>query len=197
MSSGVYMLIDRSGSMTNQWKEVIGSINTYVENLQPETELFIAVFDSNGYDVVRRGTVAGFTKVSSEEFAPRGGTPLLDASARIMYRAFDDNHDKTILVIMTDGEENSSQKYKLSDVKYLTAQMEAKDWQVLFLGANFDNVREQATSYGLQGSKFMNMTTANFNDSMVAVAGASASYTSGLARSVDFSDADKAAAVKK
>lgn len=198
MSTGIYILLDRSQSMVSQWAEAVAAVNTYVEHIEDKTaKLFISVFDTQGYDVVRNTTVGHFSPIQPTEFGPRSGTPLLDAAARIMYRAFDDGHEKTILIIMTDGEENSSQKFKLSDVKYLIAQMERKEWQVLFLGANFDNVSEQATSVGLAGSKFMNMTTQNYTSSMIGLASNTSFYAAGTARGIDISDQDKAEAVRK
>lgn len=187
------MLVDRSGSMASTWNETIGSLNAYIKELANDTDLFVAVFDSNGYDVVRNGKVGELSAIKPNEFEPRGGTPLLDATARIMYRAFDDDHAKTVLVIMTDGEENSSQKYKKSDVTYLTQKMEAKEWQVIFLGANFDKVGDQATQYlGLASTKFTNRTTANFASSMADLGVKSMSYATGKARSIEISDEEKA-----
>lgn len=191
MSSGVYILVDRSLSMEKHWAETIGSLNAYTKELPAVTELFIAVFDSAGYDVVRKGKVFECAPIKPTEFAPRGGTPLLDASARIMHRAFDDNHDKTIVVFLTDGEENNSVKYKKSEVNYMRQKMEDKNWQVMFLGANFDQISDQAASYGSGITKSLNMVSGNFADTMTAFGAASASYTSGLTRSVDFSDDDK------
>jgi hypothetical protein len=194
--ANIYILLDRSQSMINQWAEAIGAINGYVEELTPETRVFLAVFDSIGYDVLRNTTAQIWQPISPTEVMPRGGTPLYDASARIMHRAFDDNAEKTVLVTMTDGDENNSKKYTHSDIKLLSQQFAAKGWQEVFLGANFKNVDIVASSRGLAESKYMNMSTLNFVSTMKGFAGSTVAYASGTSDSIDFTAAAKADAVK-
>lgn len=183
-----YILLDRSGSMSSLWKEALGSINGYVEGLPKDARVVMAIFDTIGYDVIRDTTVEDWKKLSSEEAEPRGGTPLFDASARMMWRIMDDRPDKAVFVTMTDGEENSSKNFKQADVKRMTTELEAKDYQVIFLGANFDKVGDTATQYGLKASKWTNITPLNLDTTMGVLSTASMNYMTGSTRSVDIND---------
>ena len=49
--------------------------------------------------------------------------------------------EHTIVVITTDGEENSSREYTLEKVKRLVKRMQEKhNWEFMFLGANIDAI---------------------------------------------------------
>ena len=191
--SNVYILLDRSGSMETQWKEALGSINGYVEELPAKTRVMLAVFDSNGYDVIRSTTAKEWKPVSREDASPRGGTPLFDASMRMMQRIEEDKPDRAVFVVMTDGEENQSQKYRQHEVKAMADKLRQKDYEVLFLGANFDKVGDTAAAYGAGSAKWMNMTTANMGDAMRGLGAMTASYTT-TGAAMNFTDDAKAKA---
>ena len=194
--SNVYILLDRSQSMVSQWKEALGSINGYVEELPGKTRVLLAVFDTVGYDVIRSTTAKDWKSVTNEDAMPRGGTPLFDASMRMMQRIEEDKAERAVFVVMTDGEENNSQKYKQHEVKAMADKLRAKNYEVLFLGANFDKVGDTASAYGATASKWMNISTNNLGDTMRGLATATASYTT-TGAAMNFSDADKAKAVGK
>lgn len=193
--SNVYILLDRSGSMESLWNEALGSINGYVEELPAKTKVMLAVFDSNGYDVLRSSTAKDWKNVHREEASPRGGTPLFDASMRMMQRIEEDKADRAVFVVMTDGFENASQKYRQADVKAMADKLRAKDYEIIFLGANFDKVGDTATAYGASSAKWMNITPGNLGDTMRGFATSTASYTT-TGAAMNFSDADKAKAGK-
>lgn len=190
----VYILLDRSGSMANLWDEAVGSINAYVEKLPKKTKVHMAVFD-NEYKVIRNTTAGEWKDVSDKDATPRGMTALFDASARIMQRAIDDNAEKTVVVVMTDGEENCSKNFKQSDVKALVSYLDEKKWEIVFLGANFDKVGEVAMSYGKGFDKFADMKSGNMRGFMSTnLAAATSAYVSGTSASINFSAEDKKAA---
>lgn len=187
----VYILLDRSGSMENLWDEALGSINGYVKALDENTNIMLAVFDSNGYDVLRDTTVKKWKSLSRDDAAPRGGTPLFDASARMMHRILDDNPEKAVFVVMTDGEENSSRNFRQTHVKQLTKELESKDYQVVFLGANFDKVGDSAAQYGLGAGKFMDMKAGSLHGTMTSTLAHSTMRYATTSQSINFTEADK------
>ena len=194
--SNVYILLDRSASMQTQWSEALGSINGYVDGLPGKTRVLLAVFDTVGYDVIRSTTAKEWKAVTNEDAAPRGGTPLFDSAMRMMQRIAEDRPERAIFVVMTDGEENNSQKYRQAEVKSMADQLRAKNYEVIFLGANFDKVGDTAAAFGNAPNKWMNSTTANLGDTMRGLSATSTNYmTTGAAMS--FTDADKAKAGSK
>ena len=60
----------------------------------------------------------------------------------------EDVPSKTMFVITTDGMENASHKYSLSEVKKMIEERKENGWEFVFLAANID-AAETARSYGI------------------------------------------------
>lgn len=172
----IYILLDRSGSMSSLWNEAINSINAYVEKLGKKGNVHLAVFDSVSHDVVRDCKLKDWTSVSETEVTPRGGTPLYDSCARIMSKAEGANGKKTMLVVMTDGYENASKEVTQQQIKDRVKTWEDKKWEVVFLGANFNSVESVSGSVGVMSSKTMNYGTGQFMRGMDALATSTTLY---------------------
>ncbi len=155
----VSVLVDRSFSMESMWDETVSAINTFLQ-LQKEAEgklrLSLATFDSHEqektfqplYSNVKRKKATGLP----ETIFPRGGTPLYDsilAQIRAVAKTLPDEWQAS-LVIMTDGEENTSETSH-GIVKSLIESKEKEGWMFTFLGANIDAAKT-ARGLGMTGS---------------------------------------------
>lgn len=166
----VYIALDRSGSMSGErWIHAIDSINEYVEGLKKEKiegTISIVAFDYGQSmrltDLVTDQSIAYYEPLSHDCTSPSGMTPLFDAAANIMDRALENKAERTVVVIMTDGEENSSKEYTQSKIKDKVKELEAKKWEVIFLGANFD-VSNYTQGSGLATTKMRNVDMTNQN----------------------------------
>ena len=169
----VFVALDRSGSMSGErWTTAIESLNEYVKNLQKEKiegEVSITAFDTyHGVggaavrleDIVKNQSIAYFESLHPSVLQPGGGTPLYDAAGIVMDRALERNNDRTVVVILTDGEENQSKEYTQAKIKDKVKQLQDKNWEVIFLGANFD-VAHYTASSGLSAGKFRNVDMSN------------------------------------
>lgn len=169
----VFVALDRSGSMSGEpWMNAIESLNEYVKNLQKEKiegDVTIVAFDShNSVDgnnvrlvpLTENQSIAYFEPLKHDVLSPAGMTPLFDAAANVMDRALERNNDRTVVVILTDGQENSSKEYTQAKIKSKVATLEAKKWEVIFLGANFDVATYTAQS-GLASTKMRNFDLNN------------------------------------
>lgn len=191
-----FILLDRSGSMGNLWTEALSSINAYVKKLaedKVDTGVTLVMFDGqNGlkFDIVRDRIIPTTWKPVSEiEAQPRGMTPLSDATGRIVALAKAGNYEKVAIIIMTDGHENDSKELSVSQAKALLDECRAKNWQVIFLGANFDNA-SQALSYGANSGQTVKSSVRNLSTSMDATASLRSRYGESGAEMV-FTDEQK------
>lgn len=172
-----FILLDRTGSMgerPGQWTEALNAINGYVKKLaedKVDTGVTIVAFDKDGdkfcFDVLRdRITPSTMFPLTTADASPRGLTPLNQATHMIVERAVAGNYEKVVLIIMTDGYENcSAPQFTHESVRKMLDGCRAKGWQVIFLGANFDNA-SQATSYGTAHGQHIHATVANFAGTM-------------------------------
>lgn len=192
----VYILLDRSGSMASLWTEAIGSVNGYVEKLDPEDKIHFAVFDSISHDLVQAAKVKDWKPVDAKLMDPRGSTPLYDACGQIMNLAETMNTEKTMLVVMTDGYENMSKEHTQDSIKAKVKAWEDKKWEVVFLGANFDAVESVSGSIGVASGKTLNYGAGNFARGMDVLAASTVAYAS-AGTAVNFSLQDKQVANSK
>lgn len=164
----VFVALDRSGSMSGErWIHAIDSINDYVNGLKKEKvegTVTITAFDygqSMRLDtIVDNQSIAYFESLKHDVLSPSGMTPLFDAAAHVMDRAIENNAKRTVVVIMTDGEENSSKEYNQVKIKEKVKLLQDKSWEVIFLGANFD-VTGYTSGSGLAMTKMRNVDLSN------------------------------------
>lgn len=108
---------DRSGSMRATWTEDLNGFKVFVQDLLKDDSvdqyLSLTCFDT----VVERPlSCVPLAEVKPEilaEYGPRGGTALYDAlgTALKSIEARESDFDKIIVVVVTDGEENSSRSF--------------------------------------------------------------------------------------
>jgi hypothetical protein len=197
-----YILLDRTGSMGPIWTEALSSVNAYVEALtQPsdgakpsaDDKVTLAVFDHQDglqFDVLRRSvTSANWNKVTNDEASPRGMTPLFDSIARIVSLAEGDAPQRAVIVIMTDGQENSSREVTKDGAKAALDRARARGWEVVFLGAEFGKFSD-AEAVGVNQVKSMAMSAGNMDISMRKLASKSRKYFE-AAESMEFNADDR------
>lgn len=198
-----YILLDRSGSMQSLWVEALSSVNAYAKELSDKTSgnavdshVTLAVFDAHeglAFDVVRKKVPAlHWEAVTDRDATPRGMTPLLDAIGRIVALAETENPDKAILVVMTDGMENASREVTREGAKAALDRVKAKGWEVVFLGANFDNISD-AEAVGVGADRQMSMAPGRMAETMQVMAKKSRAYFAAAAP-MQFEESDRATA---
>lgn len=174
----IALVIDRSGSMENIKHDTEGGIAAFIaeqRKVPGRTTVSLYQFDTE------HDEVHSFTDVNSElayVLRPRGGTALLDAVGFAVTKtgehlasvAEDQRPGDVIVLIATDGQENSSHEYGLPQVKeMIMRQQEQFGWTFVFIGANQD-------AFAAAGSMGIPMaSTANYAGSATMDAFASTS----------------------
>ncbi len=201
-----YILLDRTGSMSGIWDEALTSVNAYAADIGKleegeqddlDTSVTLAVFDAQDglkYDVLRKSVTPGnWETVTSDEVSPRGMTPLFDAIGRIISTAEKDAPEKAVIVIMTDGLENSSREMTKEGARAALDRVEAKGWEVVFLGAEFAKF-DDADAVGVSRQKSMAMSAGSMQESMSRLAKKSRDYGKGESEEIIFDSEDRAVA---
>lgn len=205
----IAVLLDRSGSMNSIKSDTEGGFDAFIaeQRAQPGNAVVtLAQFDNRYEQVYSNVPIA---QVPALELSPRGSTALLDGIGRLTTeigeqlaaQQEDARPGNVIIVVITDGHENSSREWTLEAVKAaITRQESVFSWDYLFLGANIDAVSVGA-QMGFQSDKSI---TYDASSQYVGAAYAvTADYVSrkrsvplGSPRVEGFSDADRAATKK-
>lgn len=152
----IVLVLDRSGSMQAVKEDTEGGLAAFLEAQSEnsgDTRVSLYQFATVYEPVYENLPLA---EVPAYTLKPRGGTALLDAigrtitsvKAQIKALDADDRPGEVVLVVLTDGAENSSREYTLPVVKQLIEKRRAKGWQVVFLGADQDAITV-ATTMGI------------------------------------------------
>lgn len=166
----IYLLLDSSGSMQNIKTATLSGINEFIISQKlieddVETTFTLAKFSSPGNPqiITENKPIKDVAEVTSAEYSVGGGTALYDAiqaSLDNLEKTTSEN-DNVMFVIMTDGQENSSQHAKKADIfKKITELTESGKWTFLFLGANQDSYAEGA-NIGVAGQSTLNWQANN------------------------------------
>ncbi len=149
----VGLLIDETGSMLGNESGVVGGINEFIEGLRKQeadskVRATLAMFDLHANDPVLRVRFAGIPlhevdALKPADYQPRGATPLNDAVVGLIRKlqAKVRKGDRAIVVILTDGLENSSET-STAEVRKAIRRKEAAGWEFIYLGANQDSWAE-------------------------------------------------------
>lgn len=141
------LVLDRSGSMATVADDTTGGVASLLAdqraaqddpgNPVSRTLVTLAQFDSEYELLYDREPIENGVKWVCH---PRGMTALHDAVGRTIatVRQAAADEGQTVLVIVTDGRENSSTEYEQAEVRKLIEQAQADDWEILFLGAGLD-----------------------------------------------------------
>lgn len=147
MKTMICLILDRSGSMAGREKDVIGGVNTFLDEqkkLPDPASIAFVRFDDQAVERFRAmQELAECKPLVADEYQPRGGTPLLDAVGRTIAQLDEDwkaeKPERCILVIVTDGAENSSREYTKEQIKtMIQARQDSGKWAFIYLGANVD-----------------------------------------------------------
>lgn len=147
-------VLDRSGSMHACLEPAIKGFNDFLrkQREEPGAARFTLIQFDDQYEVhAFRVPISEMVELTTHTYVPRGSTALLDAVGRTvdeLERWIEEAGDGekpagVIVAILTDGLENSSQRYTWKDVAGRIARLrQDKGWEFLFLGAGPDAIAQ-------------------------------------------------------
>jgi len=196
----IICILDSSGSMSSIMSDSIGGFNMFLKEqreLPDDATITVALFDSNrNYQLLYDNIDIKKAKdLTSEEWHPRGLTALHDAIGKTinadkakLAKLGSEAPSKVLVCIVTDGLENDSVEYQVSDIKKLIKDCEKQDWNFMYLAANQDAF-DVGSGFGVSAGNTYNYTAtmdgvANMSTTLT---GAAVSYRAMNSSDVDFS----------
>jgi len=164
----ITVILDRTGSMESIRDDTIGGFNAFLKQQKAEpgtATLTLVQFDSQDpYEVVHRFMpIVEVTELTRDTYVPRASTPLLDALGRginDVEKCLNDLHEddrpsKVVVVVVTDGQENSSQEFRKDQIeKMVQEKTEKSAWQFVFLSADLAAIGD-ALSVGISADSVL------------------------------------------
>lgn len=163
MTKHVIMVVDKSGSMMNLADDVIGGFNQFLDDLKESDgyKITTMLFDTTYNMLCVNASLEDAPRLNTKNYNPSGYTALYDAVGRAVDEFTKknttlDDDDRVVMVIQTDGLENSSMEYNEASInKMLTGKLESGKWEVIYIGAGRDTWA-QAQSMGVARNSYLN-----------------------------------------
>lgn len=147
----ILCVLDRSGSMSSIIEEAISGFNHFLKEqkmVKGKANLQTMLFDTE-FIISELKDIQKVKEFTTKTYVPRGATSLYDAIGntiddeldRLSNLSKEERPSKTLIVILTDGYENSSREYHQELIKRKIEEMR-KDfhWEFIFLAANQDAI---------------------------------------------------------
>jgi hypothetical protein len=198
----VSVVLDESGSMLRNQMPTISGFNEFKDGQRQADGVCLLTLTKfstpNGREniniIFNALPVQNVPDLTEDTYRPLGNTPLYDAIGDTItaidekLNAIPENERPSVLVmIMTDGQENSSRRFNLQQIKELIRERESKDWLFSFLGANIDAFAVGATM-GFTTANTVAYNTDNMGGTMAAMSSSTTRYRA--ARAAGASNAD-------
>lgn len=178
VDQGIYVIIDGSGSMSGVKHDVTKGINEFIKEQQDDikginevVQFSLTVFDTNVTEVYIKEDMSLVQPVTVKQTWLGGGTALLDAMGKTLANAELDGALRNIVVIYTDGEENSSYEYSADQIRDMVERLDKTGrWQFVYLGAEFEDFKTDTAYASLSAvADSMNTSKGNVDQTWAAV----------------------------
>ena len=203
----ITIILDRTGSMESIRDDTIGGFNAFLNQQKAEPNkatLTLIQFDTQDpYEVLHKfKPIEDVPELTRETFVPRAATPLLDAMGRgindlensLAEMKENEKPSRVIIVIITDGQENSSLEFRKDQIeKMIKEKQEKASWQFVFLSADLAAIGD-ALATGIHATSTMSYdkTARGTKEAWISASMRIAEYRSGRSKNVSFTEEDRA-----
>jgi uncharacterized protein YegL len=163
-------ILDRSGSMSGIIDEAIGGLNKFIDDqkaLDGDANVTIALFDDRYKVIYDNVDIQTIPTITRDMYNPCGMTALYDSigktmtsiGERLAKTSEEDRPEKVMIVILTDGQENSSREYSASKIaEMITHQEEKYSWAFVYLASNVDAMAT-GSAFGMRSINTLSFTS--------------------------------------
>jgi uncharacterized protein YegL len=196
----VCFVVDKSGSMYSSKNDVIGGFKKVIDEQKAmqEGQCSVSLFTFNG--AVREDYLGRDVHEINglDDYEPSGMTAMNDGIGTAIDRVGEwlrdmpesERPEQNLIVIMTDGEENSSHKYTLAKVKEMIQhQTEKYSWRFMYIGTDITTTKD-ADELGIKMSAFSSRS--NYGQSYDIINSATCAYrmSKGISTSLKLANMD-------
>jgi uncharacterized protein YegL len=183
----ISVIQDKSGSMSSRVDATISGYNEYIQTLKKEAEgevlLTLTQFDTRFDIVYNAKPLKEVSNLHRGTYIIGGMTALYDAVGKTVkdIEKAKRKDDKVLVVIMTDGGENSSREWNHQKILDLLKDKRKDGWEFIFLGAG-EEAWNTGQSLGFDSTTSINYGTIDVRDHIASynvMASASAGVTKG------------------
>jgi len=168
----IVCMLDMSGSMSSIIEKAREGFNKFLMEQKEsgnKINFSLMFFDTSFYMPYNNVDINDVDELNEDTYYANGGTSLYDSLGTCIDNYLDllgstkksKRSDKTLFVILTDGEENSSRVYHRELIKNMVTEMrEEFNTEFIYLGANQDSCFV-AESMGMSSSNSFNYDATN------------------------------------
>ena len=203
--SDITMILDRSGSMRSKQQMAIASFNSFLKTQQEtagDAVFSCLQFNRRLNQLCQAIPFEQAIPLDQANYVPGGGTALLDALGHTITktkaRTAEAKNTQVVIVVITDGMENSSRIFTAEMIRELIQECESNfHWRFVFLAAGPDSFR-QHRRYGLDSKRALlsGQSPESYRHSMDLVSRKMAAMRkSGKVTDLEFADEERRAAI--
>ena len=133
----ITLLVDRSDSMTTILDSTLSGLNEFIGSQPPTSIASLHTFDDLYETSIPPTLISEFPTIERTHIEPRGTTALYDAIGHMLSEM---TMEPSTIVIITDGQENSSKKFTKGQVMDQITERRRLGWTFIFLAANQDAI---------------------------------------------------------
>lgn len=182
MPLDIVYILDKSGSMSGTEKTTVNGFNDYIKEEQRKFKkemnkitkahndadkqgiliyttcpivprVSLVLFDNDYHYVFKDKRLLDIKRLDYEDYRPSGSTALLDTIGNVILDLDKKKSNKAIIMITTDGYENSSLEFSRAKVKEMIKNHD--NYTVVYIGADIDSYME-ARSIGIKDELIAN-----------------------------------------
>jgi uncharacterized protein YegL len=179
---GIYhFVVDKSGSMMGLEEQVVTGFNMQLSKMKELAQTYkdqeyvasVTYFDGEVQEIIKFESIDKVKPLHFSNYVPDGMTALLDAVGGAIDKTIENYHSElkakevnVVFIILTDGDENSSQYYTHNLVSSKIKKLEETgDWTFTFIGADFD-AREVSQKLNIRKENVVSLSKAFFSREM-------------------------------
>ena len=149
--SELVFIMDRSGSMSGIAEDMQGAMKEVIKKQKDRDGDVLVTYVRFDYEYEEVFHEKNIGEIDGFNLEPRGSTALLDAigttinkvERRFNQKDEEDQPERVLFVIVTDGGENASKEFSRSQVfEMIEKAKRDNDWGFTFIGANQDAIGE-------------------------------------------------------